>query len=183
MLAFLATLLLVFLLYKMSGGSKADGPEILLDVGRMRGKTLTLSDGFQMDVFYAVPFAESPTEERRFEASLLRILLCFIVHGLQKPVPKKAWTGVLEATELKPLCFPIIGDPNDPLFTEDCLYMNVYRPHKVGSFSYSYFYLFGLRSTLSFRSCSSCTAEPIQREPREDTRTPKKRGGSSWPRG
>ncbi|KAI6220844.1 Carboxylic ester hydrolase [Aphelenchoides fujianensis] len=115
--AFLAALLLLFLVYEMSGGSTADGPEIQLDVGRVRGKTLTLNDGFQMDVFYGLPFAEPPTGERRFE----------------KPEPKKPWTGVFEATELKPLCFPIIGDPNDALFTEDCLHMNVYRPHKINS--------------------------------------------------
>ncbi|KAI6213170.1 hypothetical protein M3Y94_00118900 [Aphelenchoides besseyi] len=106
---------LVVLFYKLHNQSPSMELEVKLDVGRIRGKREAFSEGKMMDVFYGVPFAEPPIGENRFE----------------KTVPKKPWHGILETVEHKSLCYPIMADANTNTFSEDCLYLNVYRPVQI----------------------------------------------------
>ncbi|KAI6186287.1 Carboxylic ester hydrolase [Aphelenchoides besseyi] len=112
---FCLQLFFVLLFYKMQVQSPSTEPEVKLDVGRIRGKRESFSGGQMMDVFYGVPFAEVPTGQNRFE----------------KTVPKKPWDGILKTVEHKPLCYPIMGDAKTNTFSEDCLYLNVYRPVEI----------------------------------------------------
>lgn len=47
-----------------------DGPIVGLDVGSIQGLTVSVNSAFNMDIFYAVPFAEPPIDENRFEVVL-----------------------------------------------------------------------------------------------------------------
>ncbi|KAI6240096.1 Carboxylic ester hydrolase [Aphelenchoides fujianensis] len=71
-----------------------------LDVGKVQGKTGVINN---------------ETEGRR-------------VAKHSKTVPVKAWNGVKNTTAVPPACAPI--DPTDPpvVYSEDCLYLNVFRP-------------------------------------------------------
>ena len=58
--------------------------------------------------FRGIPFAQPPVGDLRWRA----------------PQPVAPWTGVLEATAYKPDC----AQPGAPGSSEDCLYLNVFRP-------------------------------------------------------
>ncbi|EDW02571.1 GH22069 [Drosophila grimshawi] len=98
----------------------ADLDVCLKDLGCMRG---TLMPGYQQDAFegfMGIPFAAPPVGELRFKS----------------PVAASAWTGVLDASAAGSSClqkcflmgsWPSVG-------SEDCLYLNVYRPaHSITS--------------------------------------------------
>ncbi|KAI6177773.1 Carboxylic ester hydrolase [Aphelenchoides bicaudatus] len=93
-------------------GSK-DDLVVELDVGRIKGVKL-VKRGMEIDYFLGVPFAEPPIGSNRFE----------------KTVPLNPWSGIKETTAQKPFCSHIIKMHPVERFSEDCLYMNIVRPHK-----------------------------------------------------
>ncbi|XP_055677888.1 juvenile hormone esterase-like [Lutzomyia longipalpis] len=90
-------------------------PKVCAKVGCIRGK---VEPGRKnpYDAFYGIPYAEPPVGKLR----------------LENPLPHKGWKGYWDATFQRSDCTqrniyihtqPIVG-------SEDCLYLNVYRPHK-----------------------------------------------------
>ncbi|XP_077524768.1 acetylcholinesterase-like [Amblyomma americanum] len=86
--------------------------------GAVRGASVPTTTS-SVRAFLGIPFAEPPVGELRFK----------------KPVPKKPWEGVYNATSQPPFCpqppirinnFFLIK-PTD-LISEDCLYLNVFVP-------------------------------------------------------
>ncbi|MFE9480411.1 carboxylesterase/lipase family protein [Streptomyces spororaveus] len=90
-----------------SGGS-AD-PRVTVTQGALRGRS---HDGAQE--FLGVPFAAPPVGAARLRA----------------PAPPPRWTGVREATRQSPAClqFSPFGLSDPAAVSEDCLYLDVYRP-------------------------------------------------------
>nr|UFQ90038.1 acetylcholinesterase 7 [Pardosa pseudoannulata] len=91
--------------------------------------TTTLSG--DVEAFLGIPYAEPPLGERRFA----------------RPVPKNPWEKVFDAFSLPPPCTQIpYGDhyylPNITNMSEDCLYLNIWKPKGESSR--------GLRSVLVF---------------------------------
>ncbi|CAD5230432.1 unnamed protein product [Bursaphelenchus xylophilus] len=85
-------------------------PVIELDVGKVRGKSEKVA-GIEVESYFKVPFAEPPVGELR----------------LEKPVPIKAWSGTLDCLEHPKAAIPLIA-PNLNGLSEDCLYLNIFRP-------------------------------------------------------
>ncbi|WKY13787.1 hypothetical protein Q1695_004544 [Nippostrongylus brasiliensis] len=88
---------------------------LLLKPGQIGGFEYETKSGEVAEVFLAIPFAEPPLNELRFE----------------KPVPVKPWQGIRDGTAFGPTCHPhtrpaaVTPDPS-----EDCLTLNVIRPKK-----------------------------------------------------
>ncbi|XP_055678829.1 juvenile hormone esterase-like [Lutzomyia longipalpis] len=89
-------------------------PEVCAKVGCFRGK-FESGRVRPYEAFYGIPYAEPPLGDLRFE----------------KPIPHRGWTGYWDATYARDACMqrniflfeqPILG-------SEDCLYLNVYRPN------------------------------------------------------
>ncbi|XP_046677003.1 venom carboxylesterase-6-like [Homalodisca vitripennis] len=111
-MAFCATLLITFLTFSTV---RATAPEVTVEHGRLRGRTLTTAGGKTIYSFEGIPYAEAPVGALRF----------------QEPEPlRKPWQGVWDASHPGSVCLqydhmtylkeePILGD-------EDCLYINVY---------------------------------------------------------
>ncbi|KAG5877265.1 hypothetical protein JTB14_009761 [Gonioctena quinquepunctata] len=82
---------------------------ITTSTGVVRGGHGGLTNGKAKDIFRfrSIPFAEPPVGELRFEP----------------PVPKKPWTGTLDARQKPSVCTqgsdPVVG-------SEDCLYLKIY---------------------------------------------------------
>jgi len=74
-------------------------------------------------VWRGVPYAEAPVDELRWRA----------------PRPAPLWDGVLEAVDFGPRCMQkgimeaLNADPSGRM-SEDCLYLNVWRPDRPGKF-------------------------------------------------
>ncbi|XP_013408922.1 carboxylesterase 3B [Lingula anatina] len=105
---------LAALLMVVFTGSHAEILETKL--GKIRGKTETVN-GKKINVYLGIPYAEPPLGYLRF----------------RKPVPKKPWTRMLDATEYGPSCIqnllfslPDILRHTD--ISEDCLSLNAYVP-------------------------------------------------------
>ena len=94
-------------------------------VGNIVGTNTSISfagNSFEVTVFYGIPFAESPTGQRRFK----------------KPVRKAAFTETFYANTMSPMCFQNLDYYNNVAHTnisvddvnqsEDCLYLNIYMP-------------------------------------------------------
>ncbi|KAH3729738.1 hypothetical protein DPMN_055716 [Dreissena polymorpha] len=90
-------------------------------VGPISGLAETLTvDGrqYRMSTFRSIPFAESTAGENRFK----------------KPIPKAPFLSTFDATKIPMACFPssanfkVYGGYIN--FTEDCLTLNVYVPHR-----------------------------------------------------
>lgn len=94
----------------VSAAPRADGLVVSTDKGAVQGFT---ADG--VDKFLGIPYAAPPVEELRWKP----------------PVPHAPWSGMRDATSLGNRC-PQLESSNGPRFdTEDCLYLNVYRPNDV----------------------------------------------------
>jgi len=86
------------------------GPVVRLDSGEVRGV-----EGFATQAFLGVPFAAPPVGALRWKA----------------PEQVEAWAGMRDATHLaQPCAAPLSGDGLKSL-SEDCLYLDVYRPSGV----------------------------------------------------
>jgi para-nitrobenzyl esterase len=94
-------------------GSAASGPEVMLSLGRLAGRTAG-----RTRVFEGIPYAEPPVGARRFAL----------------PAAKAGWDGVRSAIATGPVCPQVDEAPYDarnamPLEeSEDCLTLNVYAP-------------------------------------------------------
>ncbi|CAD5224981.1 unnamed protein product [Bursaphelenchus okinawaensis] len=87
-------------------------PVLETHVGNFVGKTLEFGNGIKVDAFYGVPFAKPPVNDLRFE----------------KPQDVE-FVKEREAKTLPKVC--IQQDYENALdMSEDCLYMNVFRPHE-----------------------------------------------------
>lgn len=74
-------------------------------------------------VWRGIPYAAPPVNERRWQA----------------PQPAPAWPGIREASSFSPMCMQQVPGPLVKLeakagMSEDCLYLNVWRPQKSGVF-------------------------------------------------
>ncbi|CAN7938466.1 unnamed protein product, partial [Ixodes hexagonus] len=86
--------------------------------GQVQGIELPTTTG-RVRAFLGIPYAEPPTRELRF----------------RKPVPKRQWEGVLNATSLPAICPQLSAGfskfldikPTEKI-SEDCLYLNVFTP-------------------------------------------------------
>ncbi|XP_041670460.1 carboxylesterase 5A-like isoform X2 [Cheilinus undulatus] len=108
--------------------TERSGPVVALKTGTVRGRYVAVKGAEQVEVYLGVPYARPPLGQLRFTA----------------PQPAEPWEGVRGATELPKRClqetepmgnewetFPI----NYPTveMSEDCLYLNVYRPAGTAS--------------------------------------------------
>ena len=101
--------------------SKADNPEGYIEdlflktkLGPVNGFVAQLSPEFKADVFLGIPFAKAPVEVLRFE----------------KPEPLDPWTTPLQAKTMPKGCYPHdLSGLSEKLFSDDCLYLNIIRPH------------------------------------------------------
>jgi len=80
-------------------------------VGTVTGQTLNNS-GNLVDAFWGIPFAKPPTGDLRFAA----------------PQPSEPWSGVRNAHFKLYSCPQHVPVTGKPVGTEDCLYLNIYRP-------------------------------------------------------
>jgi len=88
-------------------------PVVSTDKGLVRGEAKAMVTSFK-----GIPYAAAPVGERRWQA----------------PQPAAKWTGVRDATQFGGSCVQGTGwDPGyeQPTLTEDCLYLNVYRPSQT----------------------------------------------------
>ena len=75
-------------------------------------------------VWLGIPYAAPPVGERRWKA----------------PVPAQPWSGVREAENWGNMCLqqksPFVTEPREKtdVLSEDCLYLNIWRPNKPGRF-------------------------------------------------
>jgi para-nitrobenzyl esterase len=74
-------------------------------------------------VWRGIPFAAPPVKDLRWKA----------------PEPAPAWSGVREAKVFSPMCMqqvpgPLVKAESKAGMSEDCLYLNVWRPRKSGVF-------------------------------------------------
>ncbi|MCX5015636.1 carboxylesterase family protein [Streptomyces sp. NBC_00555] len=90
-------------------GGGSGHPVVALEQGALRGQT---RDGAQE--FLGVPYAAPPVGDARLRA----------------PQPPSHWTGVREAGQQAPAClqFSPFGLRDPRAVSEDCLYLDVYRP-------------------------------------------------------
>jgi para-nitrobenzyl esterase len=111
---FLATTFLFFLHPVMSNAQTKDGPVVQTMYGKLRG----MKEG-EVDIFKGIPFAAPPVGEFRW----------------RPPQPVKAWAGEKDATQFGFNCAQA-GWPRKPGSiadgsSEDCLYLNVWRPENA----------------------------------------------------
>jgi carboxylesterase type B len=89
------------------GVAAAEDPVVRTEGGLVRGL-----GGHDVDAFRGLPYAAPPIGERRFAP----------------PAPANGWPGVRDATRYGDRCAQV-ENPNGPRSeSEDCLYLNVYRP-------------------------------------------------------
>lgn len=93
---------------------------VKLDTGSVRGV-----DGTAVDRFVGIPYAQAPVGKLRW----------------REPLPAAAWNGIRAASKPGAACYqaapasfgPYTGEFVDvPGISEDCLYLNVWRPHGAG---------------------------------------------------
>lgn len=140
-------------------------PVVTTNYGKLRGVKVTLPNEIlgPVEQYLGIPYALSPTGERRF----------------QPPEPPMSWPGIRNATQFAAVCPQFLEDRfllNDMLpvwFTanldtvvtyvqeqsEDCLYLNIYVPTEDGRLS---FFLFDVRHMLvqAWFNYSSVPAPP-----------------------
>jgi len=103
--AFMAVMLLVPASASAANGNR--GPVVRTEAGALRG-----TQDARVDSFLGVPYARPPVGALRWQA----------------PGPVQRWSGVRDATEFGNRC-PAAASTNGPRSeTEDCLYLNVFRP-------------------------------------------------------
>lgn len=89
------------------GAAQAADLTVRTEAGRIQGFTKSvLASDRDVEVFLGVPYAASPTGDRRFKKA-------------ERPV---AWEGIRDGSVMPPACKQASGG------SEDCLYVNIYRP-------------------------------------------------------
>ncbi|UMM18092.1 hypothetical protein L5515_014322 [Caenorhabditis briggsae] len=83
--------------------------EIPTSLGYLRGVRVPTKQGFYVDYFKGVPFAEKPERLRKSE----------LVHR---------WPGIYKALKYPPKCIPAHRPANESEYSEDCLYLNILKP-------------------------------------------------------
>ena len=71
------------------------------------GKVKGVAEG-GVEVFRGIPFAQPPVGDLRWRS----------------PLPAQPWSGILDASEYQPDC----AQPGQARSSEDCLYLNIFRP-------------------------------------------------------
>jgi para-nitrobenzyl esterase len=108
-------ILLTALFAAVSIRGAGSAPTVKIDTGKLEGK----SDG-TISAFLGVPFAKPPVRDLRWKP----------------PVAPAKWKGVRKATDFGSRCMQgaIYDDMifRDPGINEDCLYLNVWTPSKLG---------------------------------------------------
>ncbi|KFM71865.1 Cholinesterase, partial [Stegodyphus mimosarum] len=89
---------------------------VMTNSGPVQGITVSLEP--EIEAFLGIPYAEPPVGRMRF----------------MKPVPKRSWLGVYDASKLAPTCIQNASTqyyymPNIENMTEDCLYLNMWVPY------------------------------------------------------
>jgi para-nitrobenzyl esterase len=111
----LGAVLFIALLAAVSIRGAGSAPTVKIDTGKLEGK----SDG-TISAFLGIPFAKPPVGDLRWKP----------------PVKPAKWKGVRKATEFGSRCMQgrIYDDMifRDPGPSEDCLYLNVWTPAKLG---------------------------------------------------
>jgi para-nitrobenzyl esterase len=94
-------------------GDKSRGPVVVTEDGPVRG--IRMGDA---QAFLGIPYAAPPVKDLRFAA----------------PAPVEDWTGTRDATRQAPACvqFQPGGVRETQPVSEDCLYLDVYRPKNAG---------------------------------------------------
>lgn len=89
-------------------------PEVDISQGRIRGHTLLSRNGREYAAFTGIPYAKPPVADLR----------------LMPPEPAPAWTGVFNATKVRPICFQesFLRYQHGLQGQEDCLYITVQTP-------------------------------------------------------
>ncbi|KAF5307857.1 hypothetical protein FQR65_LT06589 [Abscondita terminalis] len=83
--------------------------------GELIGKYWISRSGKYFEGFTGIPYAKPPIHELRFK----------------EPVELESWNGILNATELHPVCPQLSSYSNDEVVVvgnEDCLFLNIYAP-------------------------------------------------------
>ncbi|KAK5647002.1 hypothetical protein RI129_005466 [Pyrocoelia pectoralis] len=105
---------LLFSVLFVCGNCRDDGPEVLINQGKIKGKFWTSRQGKTFSAFLSIPYAQPPIGDLRFKP----------------PVAAGPWNGTLDGTNDHAVC------PQRNIYTrseiiegeEDCLYLNVYTP-------------------------------------------------------
>ncbi|MDQ6648277.1 MAG: carboxylesterase family protein, partial [Pseudomonadota bacterium] len=101
--------------------AKTTGPQVQLANGVIQGKTAVISSSaVTLDEFQGIPYAAPPTGPLRWKP----------------PQAVKPWAGVRQTTRFGPRCMqlPLFDDMvfRSDGMSEDCLYLNVWRPANGG---------------------------------------------------
>ena len=95
---------------------QATGPVVAIDNGKLRGAQVAGPGGSDITVFRGIPYAAPPIGALRWKA----------------PQPVPTWRGVRPAVEFRANCLqkPMawLKDASAASYSEDCLYLNVWRP-------------------------------------------------------
>ena len=96
----------------------AGGPVVMIDSGKLEG--IAETGPSPLLIFRGIPFAAPPVGDLRWRA----------------PQPVAPWSGIRDATRFGPRCMqqPLFSDMmfRSPPPSEDCLYLNVWTPAKLG---------------------------------------------------
>ena len=90
--------------------ASSDSPYVTAPAGQLRG----IREG-ETDVFRGIPYAEAPIGPLRW----------------RPPVALKPWQGVRDASSYGNFCKSLLFNSSTKGGSEDCLYLNVYRPREA----------------------------------------------------
>ncbi|KAF2886939.1 hypothetical protein ILUMI_19235 [Ignelater luminosus] len=109
-------LILIINLSNYLSCSDMPAPETRIPQGVLRGQFLTTSNNRKISAFTAIPYAEPPVGDLRFEP----------------PRPSSPWRGILNASQSHPICPQMWAVPGNSDYQgdENCLYLNVYTPQQ-----------------------------------------------------
>ena len=103
-------------LSRLQGPGSLQGPVVAIDSGKLRGAEVAGASGADIEVFRGIPYAAPPIAALRWKA----------------PQPAPTWRGVRPAVDFGANCLqkPMgwLKDASTARYSEDCLYLNVWRP-------------------------------------------------------
>ncbi|MBN2050686.1 MAG: carboxylesterase family protein [Spirochaetales bacterium] len=98
----------LFLLFSCAGVRPSSGPVIVTTSGAVRG----YADEEQTWSWKGIPYAKPPSGSLRWKA----------------PLPPDPWPGILEARNFAPPCVQRLFAGGPVIGSEDCLYLNIWKP-------------------------------------------------------